>query len=162
MNVLKQLHLNLKRLAAARGGTSAVELALCLPLVAGMIVPLTDLGMGAYTQMQVVSAAQAGAMYAAQSGFNSAAITTAVTNATGLGAITATPAPSQSCECISGTNITAAVPAGGPPCTQVCASGTAGTFVTVSAQATYTTLFDYTPIVPHTVTLTSQAVIRIK
>jgi len=51
-----------------RKATSAIELALVLPLIAGMIVPLTDLGMGAYTKMQVQNAAQAGADYALKTG----------------------------------------------------------------------------------------------
>jgi Flp pilus assembly protein TadG len=152
----------LKSIARDRTGTSAIELGLCLPLVAGMIIPLTDLGMGAYTQMQVTNAAQAGAEFAAANGFNGTNITTVVANATSLGgAVTATPSPSQSCSCVSGAVISAAAPAGGPPCTQTCPSGTVGTFVTVSAQASYTPLFNY-PGIGSPLTLTSQAVIRIK
>lgn len=149
----------LRRFVRNRSGTSAVELALCLPLLAGMIIPLTDLGMGAYTQMQVANAAQAGAEYAGAVGFSSANIVSAVTNATSLPGVTATPAPSQSCNCVTGTTVGASL--GTPPCAQICASGKVGTFVTVSAQATYTTLFDY-PAISSPLTLTAQSVIRIK
>lgn len=149
----------LRRFLRDRAGTSAVELGLCLPLVAGMIIPLTDLGMGAYTQMQVVNAAQAGAEYAGTSGFNSANITNAVTNATSLPGVSATPAPAQSCNCVTGTTVGPSL--GTPPCAQTCTSGTVGTFVTVGAQATYTTLFNY-PGISSPMTLSAQTVIRIK
>jgi Flp pilus assembly protein TadG len=146
--------------ARNRKGTSAVELALCLPLLAGLVVPLTDLGMGAYTQMQVGNAAQAGAEYAGVVGFNSTNIASAVTNATSLPGVTATPTPSQSCNCVTATG-TVGPSQGTPPCAQTCASGKIGTFVTVSAQATYTTLFDY-PGISSPLTITAQSVIRIK
>jgi hypothetical protein len=153
------LLLTLLRFARNRKGTSAVELALCLPLLAGMVVPLTDIGMGAYTQMQVTNAAQAGAEYAGVVGFNSANIVSAVTNATSLSGVTASPAPAQSCNCVSGTTVGPSL--GTPPCAQACASGKVGTFITVSAQATYTTLFDY-PGISSPLTITAQSVIRIK
>ncbi len=144
-----------------REGTSAIELALTLPVIAAMIVPLTDLGMGAYTKMQVVNAAQAGAEYAAAKGasnYNATNISTAVTSATGLSGITATPAPAESCGCVSGTTISNL---GAPPCSTSCASGTDGTFVTVSAQANYTPLFPY-PGIASPVTLTATSVVRIQ
>jgi len=151
-----------RRAIADRRGTSAIELALCMPVIVGMIIPMADLGMGAYLQMQVQNAAQAGAEYAGRSGFNVSGIETAAQAATGLGnGITFPSAPSQSCSCISGTNVVAATPASGPPCTQSCGSGSVGTYVTVSTQYLYTTLFPY-PALPSPVTLTAQATIRIK
>lgn len=153
----------IKHLARDCAGTSTVELAICLPLIAGLIIPVTDLGMGAYTQMQVESAAQAGAEYAAKNAaiaFNSTSVQNAVTNATGLAGVQATPAPAQSCNCITGTAIGSSL--GTPPCSQTCANGTVGTYVTVGAQATYTTLFDYSPVIPHSLTLSAQTMVRIK
>lgn len=142
-------------------GTSAIELALILPVIAAMIVPLTDLGMGAYAKMQVQNAAQAGAEYAAKnasSGFNATNISTAVTNATGMGGISANPAPSESCACVSGTTITDTT---APPCSTGCASGSEGIFVTVNAQATYTTLFPY-PGIASPLTLNATSVVRVQ
>jgi len=168
MSARKLLH-TLRDLITKRDGASAVELAICLPLIAAIIVPLTDLGMGAYTQMQVANAAQAGAEYAAAKGWNSDNIVTMVANATNLAGIQPnpsqkpaySPAPAQSCSCVSGTTITAATPASAPPCSQTCPSGSVGTFVTVTAQASYTPLFSY-PFISSPVTLTAQSVIRIK
>lgn len=144
-----------------REGASAIELALTLPVIAAMIVPLTDLGMGAYTKMQVVNAAQAGAEYALAKGasnYNATNISSAVTSATGLSGVSASPAPAEACGCITGTTITNE---GAPPCSTVCASGTDGLFVTVGAQATYTTLFPY-PGISSPLTLSATSVVRIQ
>jgi Flp pilus assembly protein TadG len=146
-----------------RKATSAIELALVLPLVAGMIVPLTDLGMGAYTKMQVQNAAQAGADYAlknAGSGFNATNIGTAVTSATSLSGVTADPTPTESCACVGGTpavitNTTA------PPCVTGCASGSEGVYVTVNAQASYTPLFPY-PAIPSSITFNATSIVRVQ
>lgn len=139
-------------------GASAIELAICLPLIAGMIVPVADLGMGAYAKMQVQNAAQAGAAYAMAAGFNQTNIESAVTNATAMTGISASPAPSEYCGCVSGTTISNV---GTPPCSQTCASGTVGTYVSVSAQASYSTLFPY-PSIADPLTLSSTSQVRIK
>lgn len=164
----QQLVRGIQRFIRNRAGTSAIELAFCMPLIAGMIVPLTDLGMGAYTQMQVINAAQAGAEYAAQmglAGYSPTNIGYAVANATGLSGVTV-PAASpvtESCGCVDATSNAITNITGTPPCSSSsCPSGSVGTFVTVTAQATYTTLFDYTPVLPNAVTLTAQSVVRIK
>jgi len=146
-----------------RKATSAIELALILPVIAAIIVPLTDLGMAAYTKMEVQNAAQAGADYAlknAQSGFNSTNISTAVTSATGLSGVSASPAPSESCACVGGTpavitNTTA------PPCVTGCGSGNEGVYVSVSAQASYTPLFPY-PTIPSAITFNATSTVRIQ
>jgi Flp pilus assembly protein TadG len=139
-------------------GISAIELAICLPLMVGMILPMVDLGMGAYTKMELVNAAQAGAQYAAKNGFNATNIGTAVTSATSMSGVSANPAPAESCGCVSGTTITNV---GTPPCSGSCASGTVGTFVTVNAQVSYSTLFPY-PGIASPVTLSAQSMIRIQ
>lgn len=158
-SLLKYFLVSVKRIVPAREGTAVVELALVLPLILGMIIAMTDLGMGAYTEMQVQNAAQAGAEYATRAGYNAVGIAAAVTNATGLSGISATPAPTQSCGCAAGGTITLFNTS--PPCAQPCASGSVGTFVTVNAQASFTTLFAY-PGLPSSLNLTSQSVIRIK
>lgn len=143
----------------ARSGTSAVEFAILLPVVAAIIVPLVDLGMGLYTQEQVQVSAQAGAQYAAlrgwNSGANASAIQNAVTSATSLSSITASPAPSQSCGCLNGASIVAA------SCGSTCPDGsTSGVYVTVNAQTAYTPLLPY-PVLGNAVTLTSQSTVRV-
>ncbi len=152
----------LKRLPSASNGVAAIELGFCLPLIAGLMVPLTDLAMGAYTKMQVIDAAQAGADYAARTaayGYNAANISNAVMNATGLSGISVVAGyPKLQCGCANGSTITFS--AGVPPCNQTCAVGGPGTFVTVAAQANYTPLFNY-PGISNPLTLTAKAVVRI-
>jgi Flp pilus assembly protein TadG len=144
-----------------RKATSAIELALVLPLIAGMIVPLADLGLGAYTKMQVENAAQAGADYALKTGgFNSTNISNAVTNATGLTGVSATPAPSESCACVGGTPATITNTTA-PPCSTGCASGNEGVYVTVNAQASYAPLFPY-PAIPSPITFNATSTVRIQ
>jgi Flp pilus assembly protein TadG len=159
-----------RRLAGDRSGAAAVELALVLPMLAGILLPMADLGIGAYDKMRVQDAAAAGAQYALEHGFTSSAITTAVQDATSLGSnVTLSPAAVQACYC---TNSGAMAPppsdttAPSPPCTSgACSDGsTPGTYVTVS------TTYSYAPIaafsvpgltIPSSITLTGAAVVRI-
>jgi Flp pilus assembly protein TadG len=142
-------------LVRAREGGAAVEFSVAAPILAIIFVPLIDLGMGIYQQMQVQDAAQAGAQYAMAHGWNSSAIQSAVTSATGL-TISASPAPSKSCGCPDGSSVSAAA------CGSTCADGlTAGTYVTVGAQATYVPLLPY-PTMGSSVTLSAQATARIQ
>jgi Flp pilus assembly protein TadG len=137
-------------------GNAAVEFALIAPVLAATLVAMTDLGIGLYSKMQVENAAQAGAQYAIAKGWNSAAIQNAVTSASALASVGAVPAPVQSCGCVNGTAITAAA------CGSLCPGGVkVGTYVTVSAQASYSTLFSY-PGLSSPMTLTGQSTVRIQ
>jgi Flp pilus assembly protein TadG len=137
-------------------GVAAVEFALAAPLLAAILTVVVDFGFGFYEKMQVEDAAQAGAQYALLYGWNSTNVQNAVTGATSLSGITATPAPSQSCGCPSGTAVTATT------CGSTCSNGlTAGTYVTVNAQATYTPLISYA-VMGSSVTLSAQSVVRIQ
>jgi len=96
------------------------------------------LGLGFYSYMEVQNSAQAGAQYAAVHGFNSTAISNAVTNATSVTGITASPAPQQFCGCVSGATVVAAT------CGTTCPDTmTAGTYVSASAVRDYSTLLSY-------------------
>jgi Flp pilus assembly protein TadG len=146
----------LARLRQDRRGATAVELALVAPVLAIILVPMTDLAMGAYRQMQVTTAVEAGARYAVLHGFDSTGISNAVTSATSLAGIDVTPAPAQSCGCVSGTSIAAAT------CGAACADGNvAGTYVTVNANTPYALLFAY-PGLGNPLTLSAQSTVRIK
>ncbi len=139
-----------------RKGASAVEFALVAPILVAMLVALGDLGTAVFERMEVASAAQAGAQLAATKGWDAASIENAVTSASGLATITATPAPTQSCGCPSGGAITTV------QCGSACPDGApAGTYVTVNAQAQYSTIVSY-PGLPNPLTLTGQAVMRIQ
>src|SRR5439155_25522439 len=136
-------------------GTSAVEFGLAAPILLGLLVPLADLGIAFSEQLQVEQAAQAGAQYAALHAWNSnsvSSITTAVTSASPLSGLSATPAPSQSCGCPTGSTISSAT------CGSTCSNGeTAGYYVTVNAQATYVPQLPYS-VLGSSVTLSAQSI----
>ena len=155
----------LKQLAHSRDGVALVELGLILPLFAGMIIPLTDVGMGVYNQMQLESAVQAGAGTALTNGYNPNTITASVnTNGASLSTLTITTM-SQQCGCATSSDTvvfssTESPPACIPPC-PAGGVGVMGTYVTVAATAKYTPLFSY-PYIPNPLTLSAQSVIRIQ
>jgi Flp pilus assembly protein TadG len=132
-----------------------VEFSIAAPVLAIIFVPLIDIGMAVYQQMQVQDAAQAGAQYAMAHGWNSSSIQSAVTSATAL-SVTVSPAPSKTCGCPDGTAVTAAT------CGSTCSDGQkAGTYVTVGAQVTYAPLLPY-PTMGNSVTLSAQTTARIQ
>jgi Flp pilus assembly protein TadG len=149
----------LKRLASLWrdvGGNPAIELALLATPIVLMMIGVADYGTAIYRKMQVQHAVQAGAEYAIKGGFNASGISNAVTAATSYTGVSATPAPAQSCGCASGTTITSAT------CGSTCPGGAvAGSFVTISAQATYTTLIPY-PHIANSFTLSSSATVRVQ
>lgn len=137
-------------------GNTIIEFALVVSILATLTLGVLDFGIGFWEDMQVGNAARAGADYATKNGFNSSNIQTAVTSATTLSSISASPAPTQSCGCPSVTSGISSA-----SCGSSCASGgIAGTYVTVNAQASYTTLFPW-PGIPNPVTLTASTVVRI-
>ena len=144
-----------KNTAHADAGIAAVEFALCATLVIALLCPVIDLGMAFYQQMQVRTAAEAGAQYAMAHGWDSTAISNAVTEATPL-SVSANPAPVESCGCPNGTAVVVA------PCSTYCANGElTGTYVTVSAQATYTPIVPYS-LLGSSTTLQGTANVRIQ
>jgi Flp pilus assembly protein TadG len=138
-----------------RGAVSVEFVIFTLTLVL-MLVCTLDLGTGIYRKMQVQNAAQAGAAYAVLHGFTANSIQNAVTSATNFAGVSASPAPNEFCGCASSSGVTAAT------CASTCSGGSSpGTYVTVSAQATYTTLLPY-PVVPNNYTLSAQSTVRIQ
>ena len=137
-------------------GNAAVEFALVAPMLAASLVAMIDLGIGFYEKMEVENAAQAGAEYAVARGWSAASVANAVTASGTFAAISATPAPTQSCGCASGTTVAAAA------CGAVCPNGAAaGTYVTVNATAQYSTILSY-PGLASPVTLSAQSIVRIQ
>jgi Flp pilus assembly protein TadG len=135
-------------------GISAIEFALVAPFLCTFILGVVDLGFGFQSLMAVTQAAQAGTYYAMVNGFNSSAIATAVTNATGMSGITTSA--TQACGCPSGTAVTTST------CNTNCPNGqAAGTYVSVSAQYQYSPILSY-PGLPSPMTLTSTSMLRIK
>ena len=149
-------------LMRAERGNAAIEFALATPILIGLLVPVADIGMAFSQQIKVQQAAQAGAQYALLHGWDSAStppgskISNAVTAATTLASVSATPAPTTSCGCPSGTAITAAT------CSSTCSDGeAAGSYVFVNAQSAYTPTLPYS-VFGSGVTLTAQAAVRIQ
>jgi len=137
-------------------GTAAIEFAAIVTALAVLFVAVADVGIGFYRKMQVQNAAQAGAQYAALYGFVASSIANAVTAATSFSGISASPAPSKYCGCPSSSGIT------NSSCGAICSDGsTPGTYVAVSAQATYATIIPY-PLIPNSFTFTSQSTVRIQ
>ena len=150
-------------LARDRRGVSAVEFGLAAPVFLAALSPLIDLGLAFSQQIRVNQAVEAGAQYAAVNQYNSGTWATNVSNAV-TNATTLSVSPnvgSETCGCPNSTN-TAISNMGSPPCTQACTDGTtAGYYVTISAQATYTSVMPYS-ILSTSATLSSQAIVRIQ
>jgi len=139
----------------ARAGSVAVELALTSTLLLLILTALFDLGLAAYEWMQVESAAEAGAQWAEQNGWDQTQIANAVVAATG-GSITATPAPSQVCGCSTNGSFSQI------SCSSKCSGNVQpGTYAQVSAQAQHYTVLVY-PGLPNPITFTATAITRLK
>ena len=137
-------------------GSAAVEAALILPILLALMTGLFDLGFAFYESMQVQSAADAGAQYAAQNTWDTAKIATVVSGATGGASITATPAPSQFCACPTGGTLA------NISCASTCANGTTPSlYALVKAQKLHETILRW-PSLPQPLTLTGQSITRIQ
>jgi len=162
-----------KRAMRSRDGSTAVELGFFIPLLAGMLLPLVDLGMGAYNQMQLQSAVQAAAGSALMNGFNATNIQ-AVVNANGGSLSHLTVAtPTQQCGCSTTSNTVDYSTTQTPPSCSACPHGETskpGVYVTVSATSTYTPLFTSPVVLPlfdlnvisGAVSLSAQSTVRIQ
>jgi len=141
---------------AGSEGLAGIEFALLVPILLMLAVCTIDLGMAFYDTMQVENAAQAGSEYAAVHGYNSASISSAISSATSMSGITASPAPTEFCACPSASSIASAT------CGSTCSDGSmAGTYVTATATTTYTTLIHY-PLFPSSFTISNSATARIQ
>lgn len=121
----------LRRLIGSRDGSAGVEFALLAPMLLLLFAGLVDVSRLISQTMQVRAAAQAGADWAQRNGWNAAGVQTAVTSATTLKSITATPAPTLIRACVAAGQIT-------PTTAATCsAGGTPGEFVSVRASAPF-------------------------
>ena len=146
-------------------GTAAIEFALFLPFLLLLLTGIVELGFSTYEAMQVNNAVEAGALYAAKNGWNSASIVSATVAGAAipphLGPLTATPAPTQFCGCPTATGVTkAGAPTAGSCASLATCSGgfTPGLYVQVNASLNHMVIFPTTWGLPATFTAT--AVIR--
>ena len=147
----------LRAVLSVRRGSAAVEFAIVGPVLLLMATGMYDYGTALWQKIQVENAARAGAAFVPTSGFDAGLVTRAVSGATGLVGITATPPPTQFCGCAQASVGIVAASCGSP-----CARGdVASNYVTVSASAIYR----FTTPMPAraaTVTLRSTAVARVQ
>ena len=150
------MRLTRKSFVRNQSGIAAIEFAVLGAFLCLLVVGVGDLGLAFYSNMQVQNSAQAGAQYAAVHGFDATAVSNAVTNATSVTGITASPAPTQFCGCVTGSTMATAT------CGTTCANGmTAGTYVSVSAARTYSTLISY-PGFPASYSQAATSTVRIQ
>jgi hypothetical protein len=123
---------------------------------------LYDFGRASWHRMQVASAAQAGAIYAASHGFNTNGIVAAVTQSSSFSTLTASPSPTIQCGCPNGAAGMTIV-ACGSSCPGVGGQPgpVAGYYVTVHARGTYTFMFPY-PYITQPVVMTASAFAKLQ
>lgn len=136
-------------------GVAAIEFALIATMLPLLLICTLDLGLGFFRKMQVQYAAQAGAQYAMLHGFNPNSISNAVLSAANSAPVSVTPAPSSFCGCATATAISTI------SCSSKCGTSAAATYVSVSAQSTYTPFFHY-PLLPKSFTFAAQSQVRIQ
>jgi Flp pilus assembly protein TadG len=136
-------------------GVAALEFAIAAPVLLIMLTGMVELGYRMFESMQVQNAAEAGALYVARHGWDSAGISAAVVNATGISGLTATPAPSKFCGCPAAGAIAIAA------CASICSGGAAaGSYVQINASLVHQTILPYAgTALP--ATLTGSAIVRV-
>lgn len=145
-----------RRIATNRCGTAAIEFGLTIPLLLILLMGVVELAFAIYEAMQVYDAVEAGALYAAQNGWSSTGISTAVTSATSATGLTATPAPSQFWGCPGEGGITTVASS-----SVKCGGNTSpGQYVQVNATLAHSTILPY-PGLSLPTTFTAKSVIRI-
>jgi Flp pilus assembly protein TadG len=136
-----------------RGANVALEFALAAPILVILLVGLVELGFALYASMQIQYAVETGAEYAAEHGWDSAGIVTAVQNAGHNAGIVASPAPVQFCGCPNSGAIAAV------SCSSTCAGGAPPSrYVRVSASVAHVALI---PGLPLPATLTARSTVRL-
>jgi Flp pilus assembly protein TadG len=145
------------RFTRATSGATAVEVALVLPVLMMLALGMADFSLWIWNKMRVANAARAGAEAAAVYGYDTAKISSAITSATGMAGVSATPAATEWCGCPSASfGVVTAT------CGSTCASlQKAGTYVRANAQASYSLVFPW-PGITSPVALNASAIVRIK
>lgn len=133
-------------------GTTAVEFAIALPILALMMVGLADLGLAINEKMRLTSAVRAGAQSGYGNAGNSAAIIQAVKDSSGLPAGGVTVTATTSCACADGSSVA---------CDGQCPSGEVRTYLTVTATEAYSLLIKY-PGISGPTSLSATSVLRVQ
>ena len=123
-------------------GSALVEFAIFAPILITLTVSTIDIGAYAFRKMEVQYAAQAGAQYAIGKAYNSAAISLAISKATGYSS-SITPSSSEFCGCPTATGVTFCAASCDLCNTGTCAAAVQGHYVSATAGSTA-----YTPLAP--------------
>jgi len=129
--------------ADGTSGAALVEFTVFAPMLVIIAIYTMDFGLLTFSKIEVQNAAQAGAQYAiVNNGYDSTAISTAVTSATKFTAVT--PTSSQFCGCPTATTVKFCSASCDTCNTGTCAANVQGHYVTVTATPTTT----YAPLIP--------------
>ncbi len=135
-------------------GTAAIEFALFVPVLVIFLTEVAELGFGLYQASCVYDAVEAGMLYASKNSFDAKGIASAITNATSLAGIQASPFPSQFCGCPSAKGISTIA------CASTCADGTTPSqYIQVNALLTRKSITPF-PGLGLPSTLTAKALVR--
>jgi hypothetical protein len=143
-------------------GTAAIEFGLFIPVLLLLITGTVELGFAMYEAMQVNNAVEAGMLYAAKNGWDSAGIENAVVNAGSIyrgdsPSLTATPAPTQFCGCPQASGIVKTTCVLPPPCAD---GSPVGQYVRINASLDHMTVMPNSGL-PLPDTFTAKAVLRL-
>jgi Flp pilus assembly protein TadG len=146
-------------------GAAMVEFTIFAPMLLTIAIYTMDFGLLIFSKMEVQNAAQAGIQYAIMTnGYDSAAISTAVTSATKFTAIN--PTSSQFCGCPTAT--ATAVKFCSAACntcsTATCSLSSQGSYVTVTAtpKTAYKSFIPYGLVGKNSYNISATSTVRIK
>lgn len=140
----------IRRLISNKNGVSTLEFGLLVPILITFIVGGADYGLAMFTQLEMRSAARAGAQHAILSrSHDSTNIQSIVENATNLTSADITVTSTAFCLCADGSTVT---------CGDPCDDGSANRqFVTVTVDHTYAPI-----LLPTDIALSESASVRFK
>lgn len=140
-------------LRPGEAGSAAIEFGLFVPFFVILLTGVVELGFASFGAMQVYNAVEAGALYATKNGWNSAGISSAITNSSNTAGIAASPAPTQFCGCPALSGVITAT------CGTTCSGGGAvGEYIRINATLTRTTILTSSFGLP--AELTAQSIVR--
>jgi Flp pilus assembly protein TadG len=148
-------------------GNALIEFAIIAPLLIVMCVYVADFGFFLFRQTELQHATQTGAQYAIAYGYDSAKISSAVSNDSNDASFTISTTPNEFCACPE-SGVVTQIASGACVSGSTCPGGAvAGTYVTVSTTATYNTIAPvsgklFTITVPSSYLLKGSATVRIQ
>src|SRR5579863_9439048 len=143
------------RLLRGEAGAALIELAFLTPLFLVLLLGAYDFGRIFYLEMDIASAAQAGALYGSQNPSDTTGITTVVNdNKPSVSDLTLNaPTVAYGCECPDGSNYAAGT--GSCPSQSTCSGAISVCRVDVTVTGTYKPIFPW-PGVPSSMTVSNK------